>query len=66
MNRPGKCNTIGRQHHNPTWSVFALAIFFSYTDAGAEKAELDLTQCFEVLPGKNNETREGDEGVEGV
>lgn len=66
MNRPGKCNTISGQHYNPTWSVFALATFFSYMDAGAEKAELDLTQRFEVLPGKNNKTRKGDEGVGGV
>ena len=35
-------------------------------DAGAEQAGLDSTQLFEVLPRKNNKTREGDKGVEDI
>lgn len=39
--------------------MFALAICFNGMDAGAEQAELDSTQLFEVLPRKNNKTRGG-------
>lgn len=47
--------------------MYSLWLYFiSYMYAGAEQAELDLTQFFEVFPSKNNEVREGDKGVEGI
>lgn len=64
MNRAGKCHTIDGQHY---LVIYLLWLYFiSYMDAGAEQAELDLSQLFEVLPSKNNEVREGDKGVEGI
>lgn len=66
VNRPGRCCIIGGQHDGPTGSIFSLAIVLAAWMQVQRCRELDFTQLFQVLPGKNNEAREGNKGVEGV